>query len=88
MKRTVEDILKTEYKKYYKNCNSPKTFFDWASDYKTRKVASLKEELEKWEAYEPKKLVIIKVKKPVNNIGDKENERRPNQTNIASPHQE
>ena len=63
MKRTIEEQMRTEYKKYQEVCKNPKSFFDWASDFKRRTIKSLKEQLDKWEEYEPKKLVIIKVKK-------------------------
>ncbi len=63
MKKTIEEQMKTEYKKYKDVCKNPKSFYDWASDFKARTVKSLKNLLEKWEEYEPKKVVVIKVKK-------------------------
>ena len=63
MKRTIEEQMKIEYKKYREVCKNPKSFYDWASDFKARTVKSLKSLLEKWEEYEPKKMVVIKVKK-------------------------
>ena len=63
MKRTIEEIMKTEYEKYHNNCKNPKSYCDWANDYKKRRVESLRNELEKWEAFEPNKKKIIVIHK-------------------------
>ena len=63
MKRTIDEQMRSEYKKYYKVCKKPKSFYDWTTDFKARTIKSLKKLLEDWEAYEPKKIVIINVKK-------------------------
>lgn len=55
--------METEYKKYHEECNNPKSYYDWATDYKAKTIESLKEQLKKWKEFEPKKSVVIKVKK-------------------------
>lgn len=63
MKRTIEEIMKTEYEKYHNACKNPKSYCVWATEYKNRRIQSLKEELEKWEAFEPNKKTIIVIHK-------------------------
>ena len=63
MKRTIEEQMKIEYQKYRAECKKPKSYYDWIIAYKARTIKSLEKSLEEWKEFEPKRIVVVKIKR-------------------------
>ena len=60
MKRPIEERMKSEYEKYKEACKKPKSYYQWATEFKNRTIASLLKQLDEWNSFHPKVRVVIK----------------------------